>query len=162
MQHNGRILCLHPEIFDDLYSLPLTNNAVHGPLHLLKLDIHPATCIPENMISCLSSLVERGVKVNVLSKPEDILQSSIEFYRRKRGSKYQDWTDNMDSNLFSWLLWVISVWKVKVNASYLNQPGRSDKYLMFHIGFKSYLMYLLNNGDGWLLSVATLAKMYPW
>ena len=53
--------------------------------------------IPENMISYLSSLVERGVTVNVLSELEDILQSSIDYYRRRKDFSCQDWTDNLDS-----------------------------------------------------------------
>ena len=86
---------------DDLYSLPPANNAVHGPLHLFKLDLYPITRIPKNMISYFSSLVERGVTVNVLSKSEDILQSSIDYYKRREESLCQDWADNLDSSLFS-------------------------------------------------------------
>jgi len=56
------MLYLRPGNYDDLYSLPPADNAVHGPLHLVKLDLHPATRIPKNIY--LSSLVERGVTVN--------------------------------------------------------------------------------------------------
>ena len=100
LEYTGR-LNLRPENFDNLDPLPPADNAVHGSLHLLKLDLHPATRIPENMIARLSSLVERGVTVNVLSGSEDILQSSIDFYKRKRDSLYQDWVDYLDSSLFS-------------------------------------------------------------
>ena len=31
---------------------------------------------------------------------EDILQSSIDFYRCKRDALYRDWADNLDSSLF--------------------------------------------------------------
>ena len=85
---------------DDLYSLP--SATVHGPLHLFKLDLHPITRIPKNMISYFSSLEERGVTVNVLSESEDILQSSIDYYRRREESLFRDWADNFDSSLFSW------------------------------------------------------------
>jgi hypothetical protein len=87
---------------DDLYSLPpLADNAVHGPFHLLKLNLYPATRIPKNMISYLSNLVERGVTVNVLSDSEDILQSSIDYYMCREDSLCRDWIDNLDSSLFS-------------------------------------------------------------
>ena len=89
-------LYLRPENYGDLYPLPPAN-AVHGPLHILKLDLSPTTRIPENMISYLSSLVERGVTVNVLYGSEDILQSSIDYYRWRKDSSCQDWTDNLDS-----------------------------------------------------------------
>ena len=93
MEYTGR-LDQRPEKYDDLYFLPPTGNAVHGPLHLVKFDIHPETRISKNMISYLLSLVERGITVNVLSDSKDIFQSSIEFHGR-------DWTDNFDSSLFS-------------------------------------------------------------
>ena len=86
---------------DDLYSLPPANNAVHCPLHLFKLDIHPITRIPKKLISYFSGLVERGVTVKVLSKSEDIFQSSIDYYRRREESLCRDWADNLDSSLFS-------------------------------------------------------------
>ena len=53
------------------------------------------------MISYISSLVERGVAVNVLSKSEDILQSSINYYEFREDSLCWDWADNLDSSLFS-------------------------------------------------------------
>ena len=84
---------------DDLYSLPPAT--VHGSLHLFKLDLHPITRIPKNMISYFSSLEERGVTVNVLSESEDILHSSIVYYRRREESLCRDWADNFDSSLFS-------------------------------------------------------------
>ena len=84
-----------------LYPLPPTHNAVHGPLHLFKLDLHPLTRIPKNFISYLSSIVERGVTVKVLSNSEDILQSSIDYYRRREESLCRDWADNLDSSLLS-------------------------------------------------------------
>jgi hypothetical protein len=59
------------------FPLPPADNVVQGPLHLLKLDLHPRTRIPKNIISYFLSLAERGVTVNVLSGSEDILQSSI-------------------------------------------------------------------------------------
>ena len=100
LKYTGK-LYLRPGNYSDLYSLPPVDNAVHGPLHLHKLDLHPITRIPENMISYLSSLVERGVTVNVSSGSEDILQSSIDYYRCRKDSSSRDWTDNMDSSLFS-------------------------------------------------------------
>ena len=92
---------LHPGNYSDLYALPPADNVVHGPFHLLKLDLHPATRIPENMISYISSLVERGVTVKVLSDSKDILQSSIDYYKRRKESLCRDWADNLDSSLFS-------------------------------------------------------------
>ena len=100
LEYTGK-LYLRQGNYADLYSLPPADNAVHGPLHLLKLNIHPVTRIPKNMISYLSSLVERGVTVNVLSKSEDILQSSIDYYKGRKESLFQDWTDNLDSSLLS-------------------------------------------------------------
>ena len=94
-------LRLRPGKYDDLYSLPLTGNAVHGPLHLVKFDIHPETRISKNMISYLLSLVERGITVNVLSKSKDIFQYSIDFYGYKKDSSCRNWTDNFNSSLFS-------------------------------------------------------------
>ena len=100
LEYSGRLL---PGNYDDLYSLSPADNAVHGPFHLLKLDPHPATRIPKNVISYLSSLVERGVAVDILSKSdsEDILQSSIDYYRWREDSLCRDWADNLDSSLFS-------------------------------------------------------------
>jgi hypothetical protein len=100
LEYTGE-LYLRPGNYDDLYSLPSADNAVHGPLHLLKLNLHPATRIPKNMISYLSSLVERGVAVNALSNSEDILQSSIDHHRCREDSLCRDWIDNLDSSLFS-------------------------------------------------------------
>ena len=100
LEYSGK-LHLRPGNYDDLYHLPPADNAVHGPLHLLKLDLRPATRIPKNMISYISSLVERGVAVNVLSKSEDILQSSINYYGFREDSLCWDWADNLDSSLFS-------------------------------------------------------------
>ena len=94
-------LYLRPGNYDDLYPLPPADNVVRGPLHLLKLDLHPATRIPKNMISYISSLAERGVKVDVSSDLEDILQSSIDYYRCRNDSMCRDWADNLDSSLFS-------------------------------------------------------------
>jgi hypothetical protein len=70
-------LRLGPGYYADLYPLPPADNAVHGPLRLLKLDLYPATRIPKKIISYFLSLVERGVNVNVLSRSQDITQSSI-------------------------------------------------------------------------------------
>ena len=99
LEYTGK-LCLRPGNFNDLYSLPPADNAAHGPLNVLKLDLHPATRIPKSIISYLSSLVEGGVTVDVLSNSEDILQSSIDYYRYKEDFMSRDWTDNMDSSLF--------------------------------------------------------------
>ena len=61
LEYTGQ-LCLRSGNYGDQYTLPpADNSAVLGPLHLLKLDLRPATRIPKNMISYLSSLVERGV-----------------------------------------------------------------------------------------------------
>ena len=104
LEYTGE-LYLRPGNYEDLYPLPPADNAVHGPLHLLKLDLHPATRIPKNMISYISSLVERGITVKVLSNSEDILQSSIDYYSCGKYSLDRDWADDLDSSLFSWLLW---------------------------------------------------------
>ena len=93
-------LYLRPGIYSDLYPFPPPDNAVHRPFHLLKLDIHPVTRIPQNMISYISGLVERGVTVNVSSDSKDILQSSIDYYRRRKDLCW-DWIDNLDLSLFS-------------------------------------------------------------
>ena len=97
----GEKLHLPTGNLDALYPLPPTDNSVRGPLHLFKLDLRPVTRIPKNMISYLSRIVERGVTVNVLSKSEDILQSSIDYYRSREESLCRDWADNLDSTLFS-------------------------------------------------------------
>ena len=99
LEYTG-MLRLRPGNYSDLYSLPPVDNALHGPFHLLKLDLHPATRIPENMISYISSLVERGVTVKVLSDSEDILQSSIDYNRLKKDFLCRDWADNLDLSLF--------------------------------------------------------------
>ena len=106
LEYTGK-LCLRSGNYGDLNSLPSANSAVHGPLHLLKLDLRPATRIPKNMISYLSSLVERGVTVNVLSDSDDILsnsedahQSSIDYCRCGKDSLCQDWINNLESSLF--------------------------------------------------------------
>ena len=93
-------LGLRPENYDDLYSLPPADNAFQGPLHLVKLDVHPEIYISKNMISYLSSLVERGVTVNVVSTSKDILQSSIDFYMLKEDQS-GDWADYLDLSLLS-------------------------------------------------------------
>jgi F-box-like len=78
--------CLRLGSYADLYPLPPADNAIRGPLHLLQFNFHPAThYIPQNIIPYFLSLVERGVTVNVLSGSEDILQSSIDYYRDKEG-----------------------------------------------------------------------------
>ena len=100
LEYTGK-LHLPPGNYCDLYSLPPADNAVHGPFHLLKLDLHPATLIPINMISYISSLGERGVTVKVLSDSVDILQSSIDYYRCRKEFQCRDWIDNFDSSLFS-------------------------------------------------------------
>ena len=94
-------LYLRPGNYNDLYSLPPTDNAVHGRFRLFKLDLFPASRIPINMITYLWSLVNRGISVNVMSDSEDILRSSIKYYLCREDSLCQDWTDNLDSSLFS-------------------------------------------------------------
>ena len=75
LEYTGRLNNLHPGNYGDLYSLPPANNALHGPFHSLKLELHwhPATRIPKNMISYILSLVGRGITVKVLSNSKDIL-----------------------------------------------------------------------------------------
>ena len=46
LEYTG-VLHLRPGNFDDLYPLPPTDNAVHGPLHLVKLDLYPITLLPK-------------------------------------------------------------------------------------------------------------------
>ena len=84
-------------------TLPPADNAVRGPLHLFKLDLYPITRIPKKLLSYFLSLEERGVTVKVLSDSEDIrvLQSSIDYYRRREEFFSRDWADNFDSSLFS-------------------------------------------------------------
>ena len=100
LEYTGK-LYLHSGNYNELYPLPPADNGVHGPLHLLKFDLHPVNCVPVNMISYISSLARRGVTVNVLSHSKDVLQSSIDYYKSKEDSLSQDWTDNFDSSLFS-------------------------------------------------------------
>ena len=45
-------------------------------------------------LSLLSSLVERGVSANVLSKSEDILQSSVDYYEFPGDVLCWDWADD--------------------------------------------------------------------
>ena len=102
LEYTGK-LYLHTGNYDDLYPLPPADNAVHGPLQLLKLDLFPTIRIPRNVIAYISSLAERGVTVNVLSDLEDILQSSIDYYKCREDflcRRDSDWTDNFDSTLF--------------------------------------------------------------
>ena len=101
LEYTGK-LHLRPGDYSDLYSLPPADHALHGPFHLLKLNLYPGTRIPKNMISYTSSLVKRGVTVKVLSNSKDILQSSIEYYRCREESLCGDWIDNLDLSLFSW------------------------------------------------------------
>ena len=100
LKYTGK-LNLRPEFLDDIHFLPPVDKTVHGPFHLLELDLYPATRIPKNMISYVSSLAGRGVTVNVLSGSEDILQSSIDYYRHREDSLCPDWADNLESSLFS-------------------------------------------------------------
>jgi len=118
LEYTGK-LNPRPGNYDDLQHLLPANNAVRGPFHLFKLDITQHR-IPKNMISYLSSLVERGVTVNLLSKSEDnqVFQSSIDYFRRRDDFFCGDWADNLDSSLFSWLLWGLPNWKVKRFISY--------------------------------------------
>jgi hypothetical protein len=77
---------LCPGSYPDLYPLPPADNAIRGPLHVLEFQLYRETqYIPQNIIPYFSSLVERGVTANVLSKSEDILQSSIDYHRDKDG-----------------------------------------------------------------------------
>ena len=91
LEYTGK-LYLPSKNYDALYFLPPVDNAVHGPLYLLKLKLYPVTRIPKVMISYLSSLVERGITVEVSSNWEDILQPSIDYYRcRKDSVPRLDW-----------------------------------------------------------------------
>ena len=65
------------------------------------------------MISYVSSLVERGVTVKLLSKSEDIFQPSIDYFVRRDNFFDGDWADDLDSSLFTWLLSGLSNWKVE-------------------------------------------------
>ena len=99
LEYTGK-LNPRPGNYDDLHPLLPADNAIHGPLHLFKLDITQHR-IPKNMISHLSRLVERGLAVNLLSKSEDIFQSSIDYFGRRDDFFGGDWADNLESNLFS-------------------------------------------------------------
>ena len=159
LEYTGK-LHPHPGNYDDLYPLLSADNTVHSPFHLLKLNITQHR-IPKNIISCLSRLVERGITVNVLSGSNDIFQSSIDYYSLREDYLYRDWTDNFDSSLFSWLLWGISHWKVKVNVNtcYLDHPIYSDKLSVVHIRFKSWSMCLLNKFSMAMLKFGWMVKM---
>ena len=100
LEYTGE-LYLRSGSYDDLYPLPPADNVAHGPFHLLKLEIHPANRIPENMISYVSSLMERGITVNVLSDSKDILQSSIDYYRSRKETLRRDWYDDLDLTFLS-------------------------------------------------------------
>ena len=100
LEYTGE-LYLRPGNYNDLYPLPPTDSEVHGSLQLFKLELYPATRIPKNMISYVSSLAGRGVTVNISSGSEDILQSSIDYYRHREDPLCRDWADNLDSSLFS-------------------------------------------------------------
>jgi hypothetical protein len=92
LEFTERLHLVYPGNYTDLciYPLPPADITIHDPLHLLKFDLYPRTRIPKTLASYLLSLAERsGVRVNVLSKSEDILQSSIDSY----------WVDNIDSSL---------------------------------------------------------------
>jgi hypothetical protein len=99
LEYTGKLI-LRPGYCDDLHSLLPADNAVHGPLHLIKIDLTQHR-LSKKVISYLSSFVERGVTVNVMSESEDILQSSIDYFRRREDFFCRDWTDNLDSSLFS-------------------------------------------------------------
>ena len=103
LEYTGRLRPPAGNLDTLVNTLPPANNAVRGPLHLLKLDLYPITRIPKKMLSYFSSLEERGVTVKVLSDSEDIrvLQSSIDYYRRREEFLSRDWADNLDSSLFS-------------------------------------------------------------
>ena len=103
LEYTGRLRPPAGNLDTLVNTLPPANNAVRGPLHLFKLDLYPITRIPKKMLSYFSSLEERGVTVKVLSDSEDIrvLQSSIDYYRRRDEFFSQDWADNLDSSLFS-------------------------------------------------------------
>ena len=105
-EYTGK-LNLRPEYFDDLHSLLPADNAVHGPLQLIKMDFTQHR-IPRKLIPYFSSIVGRGVRVDVKSYTEDIIQisESIDYFRRSR-----DWADNFDSSLFSWLFSYIKKWR---------------------------------------------------
>ena len=111
LEYTGELF-LRPGNYSDLYPLPPADNAIRGPFHLLNLNLYPVTRAPKNLISYVSSLKERGVATNVLSKSEDILQSSIDYYWSRKDSSSQEWADNLDPTLLSTL-----VQRVAVNVS---------------------------------------------
>ena len=98
LEYSGK-LRLRPGNYANLYPLPPVDNAVRGPFRLLELDLYGATRIPKNIISYFLSLAERGVIVNVLCKSEDILQSSIDYYRDREEFLSRDWVDDLDLSL---------------------------------------------------------------
>jgi F-box-like len=99
LEYTGK-LNLRPEYCDDLQSLLPDDSAVHGPLHLIKINLTQHR-LPKKIVSYLSSFVERGVTVNVMSESEDILQPSIGYIRRREDFFGQDWADNLESSFFS-------------------------------------------------------------
>ena len=111
LEYTGELF-LRPGNYSDLYPLPPADNTIRGPFHLLNLNLYPVTRVPKNLISYVSSLKERGVATNVLSKSEDILQSSIDYYWSRKDSSSQEWADNLDPTLLSTL-----VQRVAVNVS---------------------------------------------
>ena len=98
LEYTGE-LYLRPGNYSDLYPLPPADNAIHGPFHLLNLNLYPVTRVPKNLISYILNLKERGVAMSVLSNSEDILQSSIDYYSSRKDSSSQDWADNLDPTL---------------------------------------------------------------
>ena len=102
LEYTGELCYLQSGNYEDLYPLPPVDNAVHGPLQLLKLDLHSSrTRVPKKLISYISSLRERGVTVNVSSYSEDILQCSIDYYKCREDFLCRDWIEHFDSTLFS-------------------------------------------------------------
>ena len=99
LEYTGK-LYLHPGNYDILHSLLPTDNAAHGPLRLFKINLTQHR-LPKNMISYLSSFVERDVTVNVMFNSEDILQLSIDYFRSREDFFGRDWADNLDPSLFS-------------------------------------------------------------
>ena len=103
LEYNGMLRLPAGNLDDLVYDLPPADD-VHGSLHLFKLDLDPMARIPRNMMSYFSglqaSLQERGVTMNVLSNSEDILQSSIDYYRSKEEFSSKDWADDFESDLF--------------------------------------------------------------
>ena len=73
----------YDDLYSSLYSLPSADNAVHGPLHLVKLDLHPATRLPETMIYLSSLVVTENVSLHP-SDLEKIIQPSINYYRCRK------------------------------------------------------------------------------